>query len=374
MRRYVARAALLIAVVVAVPIGSAEAQYGYGWGGWGGGGATVGGSMAAGRGVAAAGAGQYNMDTAAARSMNAQTAQQWNDYMYAINQRNSANEVKRLNARQQKVNETVDATYKRLHDNPEPLDIHTGAALNVILTELVNPKIYTQVVQKSRQPVDSQLVKNIVFQYAANMIMISLEDVHSRNVPDSLATDPQFEKERQLVRGWVQQARKEAESSNQITPATLQNLRAAIQYAKEKVDATYPPSTPARDQADNFLKALIGLTKMLERPPVEQFLKGLNQYPQTTMGQLITFMHGFNLRFGAAQTPEQEAAYDQLYPLLVQLRDQSHAQGPSPIAAAQAPLPDPRVATSLFSGAPVNSPRPPTPGGTAPAPSPGSSR
>ena len=78
---------------------------------------------------------------------------------------------------------------------------------------------------------------------------------------------------------------------------------------------------------------------MLERPDVEQFLKGLNRYPTTTMGHLITFMHSFNLRFGVAKTPEQEAAYDQIYPMLVQLRDQAQAQGPNPMTG---PGPDAR--------------------------------
>ena len=39
---------------------------------------------------------------------------------------------------------------------------------------------------------------------------------------------------------------------------------------------------------------------VLEQPRVEEFLKGLNRYPATTMGHLITFMHSFNLRFGPA--------------------------------------------------------------------------
>ena len=70
--------------------------------------------------------------------------------MYAVNKQNSANEVARLNQRQKKVNETADATYRRLHDNPDPNDIHTGDALNVVLTELANPAISTQVVQRVR--------------------------------------------------------------------------------------------------------------------------------------------------------------------------------------------------------------------------------
>jgi hypothetical protein len=351
---------VLPALLLAVPAGTSHAQYGYGWGGWGGSGQTVQGSMAAGRGIYAAGAGQYNVQTAQARSINAQTAQQWNDYMYACNQRNSANEVARLNRRQQNVNETADATYRRLHDNPEPRDVHTGDALNVVMTELVNPKIYATVTAKSTQPIDSAVVKNINFQYAANMILISLQDVTTRAVPDVLATDPQFEPDRQTIRALVEKGRKEAESSNQISPATLQSFRAAVQAAKDKADGMFQQGTRQRDESDNFLKALIGLSKMLERPQIEQFLKGLDRYPQTALGNLITFMHTFNLRFGVAKTLEQEAAYDQLYPLLTQLRDQIQAgsQGPSPVAAAQQPLPDPKGAMSLFAGMSFGQPQP----------------
>ena len=65
-----------------VPMGtSARAQYhyppgygGYGWGGWGGGGTSSVGSTARGMGAFAAGAGYYNVNTAQARSINAQTA------------------------------------------------------------------------------------------------------------------------------------------------------------------------------------------------------------------------------------------------------------------------------------------------------------
>ena len=86
---------------------------------------------------------------------------------------------------------------------------------------------------------------------------------------------------------------------------------------------------------------------MLEKPDVEQFLKGLNKYPTTTLGHLITFMHSFGLRFGAAKTPIQEATYDQLYPILVRLRDESNARGPSPLSA-QVSEHDPKVLTEFL--------------------------
>jgi hypothetical protein len=353
----------LLVVVLAVPGVPARAQ----WGGWGGAGSTVQGSIAAGRGFYAACAGQYNMDTAAARSVNANTAMQWNNYMYAVNQRNSANEMARLQRRQQATTDTLNATYKRLHDNPDPRDVHTGDALNVVLTELVNPSVYTQVIQKSTQPIDSRLVKTINFEYAAKMILISLEDVSARGVPDVLATEPAFETDRQTIRALVAKGKKEAESENQVSIETLRSFRTAVKALQGKADAKYNQGTRQRDEVDNFLKALYGLSNMLERPAVEQFLKGLNRYPATTMGHLITFMHTFNLRFGAAKTPEQEAAYDKIYPMLVGLRDQAQAQAPNPVSA-QAPLPDPKHATSFFSGMNYSQlQRPPAPAPPPPA-------
>jgi hypothetical protein len=349
---HLTRWCLPLTVVLAVPGGSALAQYNYppgysGWGGWGGGGSTVQGNIAAGMGNFAAGAGAYNVQTSQARAQNANTAMQVNDYMYAINQRNAASFTQRQAGKIKQTNEAADATYRRLHDNPSPADIHSGDALNVVLTELTNPSVYTQVVQKATTPIDSQLVKNINFQHAADMILISLDDVSARGVPDVLANDPAFESDRQAIRAIVAKGKKEAESASQVSDETLRSFRAAVKTVQDKVAGRFPQGTRQRDEADNYLKALYGLSKMLERPAVEQFLKGLNRYPTTTLGHLISFMHSFNLRFGVSKNGVQQATYDQIYPMLVSLRNQ--AQGPSP-APAPVAMPDPKKLTTFFSG------------------------
>ncbi|MHC5541477.1 hypothetical protein ACYOEI_24925, partial [Singulisphaera rosea] len=204
MRRFLARTALLSAVIAmqAIP---AHAQYNYpggygGWGGWGGGGETVQGSVARGMGVYAAGAGAYNVQTAQARSINADTAMRANEYLWESQQVSNRREYARMAERQQKINETADSTYKRLRDNPSASDIHSGNALNVVFDELTNPKVYSSAVQRAEQAIPSQLVKNIEFQYAAKMIAISLEDISARGVPDALATNPAFESDRKSIR------------------------------------------------------------------------------------------------------------------------------------------------------------------------------
>lgn len=219
----------LLAFMFAVTATSAKAQYVYpggysGWGGWGGGASTIGGNAARGMGVYAAGAGAYNEQTAQARNMNANTAMQVNDYMYAINTRNAAAYSAQQTEKIRRTNETAAATYARLHDNPSSSDIRSGDALNVVLDELSNPKVYTQVVQKATQPVASGLVKNIVFQYAARMIAISLEDLSARGVPDVLLTNPAFGSERTTLKGIIAKAKAESSSpGSQVTPETLAN-------------------------------------------------------------------------------------------------------------------------------------------------------
>jgi len=256
-------------------------------------------------GAFAAAAGQYNVETAQARSINAQTAMQWNDYMYAVNQQNARNEMIRLQKRQKRVNETADATYKRIHDNPSAAEIHSGDALNVILAELLNPRSLERVLKTATTPVDSKVVKSINFRSAANAVMISLDELSARGVPDVLRTSPEFEQERKNVRALAAEIRKEANSENTVEPATLQKFRDAVKAARVKVDATLPQGTRQRSESDNFLKALLGLSRMLEQPDVEQFLQGLNRYPTTSLGHLISFMHSFNLRFGVAKNPTQ---------------------------------------------------------------------
>lgn len=351
------KTSLLVAIALGLECVPAQAQYG--WGGWGGTGQTVQGSMAAGMGAYAAGAGQYNVQTAQARSLNAQTAMQFNEYMYSVNKRNAQTNLARRQQQQKNINESADSTYRRLHDNPNAHDIHSGDALNVVLDELVNPKVYSQVVQKAIVPVPSSVVKKVNFQHAANMILISLQDVSARGIPDSLATNPAFAADRDTIRAIVAKGREQARTAGAVSPDTLREFRAAVQALKDKADGQFAQGTRQRDEADNYLKALLGLSKMLEEPDIQQFLKGLDQYPSTTMSHLIAFMHSFNLRFGAAKTAEQEAANDQIYPLLVQLRDQF--QAPAPAAAPDAsaavpppPAPDPRAAMSIFSGMPYN--------------------
>jgi hypothetical protein len=115
-----------------------EGWGGYGFGGWG---QTVQGSIAAGMGAFAAGAGQYNYSTAAANAINANTAMQWDNYVWAA--QNSLNRERAVRLRQLRkdLNASADAIQQRLRDNPTNVDIDRGDALNSVLGQLTYPKV-----------------------------------------------------------------------------------------------------------------------------------------------------------------------------------------------------------------------------------------
>ncbi len=360
---------ILLSASVAFLASPAQAQWG-GWGGWGGS-STLAEGYGRGLGVAAAGAGQYNVDTAQARSINANTAMQVNEYMYQVNKRNAQEYYARSKATQQKQSATGEEIHRRLHDNPSEADIHRGDALNVVLDDLTSPLVVGNSIQKATQEIPSQLVKNIVFSYTPNMIAISLEDLTAKAAPEVLLTSPAFETERDAVREAVAQARKEARAGGPISPESLAKCQTAVKALQARVAATLPQGSPDRKASDNFLKALFGLTNMLKTPAIETFLKDLNKIPTTTLGHLIGFMHTFNLRFGVADTPPQRAAYDQLFPMLVALRNDVQAPESNPYAQ-QGSLGNPQAISRYFSagdpGAAGAAPQPKA--GAAPPPPP----
>ncbi len=341
-----------IAAIVASAQATAHAQYYYpggygGWGGWGGG-TTAAGSAARGMGVFAAGAGVYNQQTAQARSMNVDTGMRLNEYIYQSQAVSTKKYHQELAARRNLVNATADETARRLRENPTPADIRSGDALNVVLDQVNSPQAYLRTAQLASKSIPSSLVKNIPFKYAIQAITISLGELSQRGVPDALRDNPAFEQERQAVRAILKDAKQESDSTGQVSPEKLSKARTAIKALKDKVDATLEQGAPGRKESDNFLKALFGLTKMLETPDVSRFLKELDTVPSTTLGELLGFMNSFNLRFGPADSGPQQAAYSQLYPLLVALRDEV---GPQAQAAANTPVasPNPKNATDFFS-------------------------
>lgn len=350
---------------------SAFGQYppgygGYGWHGWGGGagsGRTAAGlgAMSYGAGNAAAGFGQRNVDNAQARSMNAQTAMGVNNYMWECNQRNIQMYQARIAGEQADNVKAISDIQDRMLNHPSEIDISKGDALNAVMGEITNPQIYQRTLELAQRPLKSAMVKKLPFEFAAGGITYSLQELTDRdNVPDVFKRS-EFDDQRKTVRALAQQLQKEATAQRSPTTKTLKQFRAALDGVKTTLDnLNIDPG--AALEAHKYLKALMGLSKMMDSPSYDVYLASVDQVPEVPLCEVLIFMHSFNLQFGPANDPATREYYSQLYAALSEVRQQVNPPaGAAQAAGANGPARDNRV-TNFYGNVPYSHLQPPPPG------------
>ena len=111
-----------------------------------------------GAGYYAMGAGVYNLDTAQARSINADTAMRYNDYVAQVTQESARLHAARVNQQFAKNQALYDARQKQLRDNPSRRDIENGDALNVAVADLSDPRLGSSALRAAKVPVPASLI------------------------------------------------------------------------------------------------------------------------------------------------------------------------------------------------------------------------
>lgn len=338
-------------------------DFGWGWG-WGGADTAVG-SIARGWGAFALGMGQYEYLNANAESINADTAMKWNEYIFESERTAARNQRARQARRQTNVVNAADRTFDRLRNNPEQRDIFQGDALNVVMEEINDPRIYSKTLAAANLKIGGELIRDIPFQYAAAAITTSIDQIMTSPVPAPLMA-PNFEEDRTVFKTLGAEIHKSLDAGEIPDRQTIKKAIAVVVSARAHAETLFARNTPERRQVDRYLKSIHGLLDMIDSPAVGLVLSGVEKHPEATLSDLLMFMNAFNLRFGPAATPRQRAVYQTLYPMLVTLRNQI-----APALAAAAPYKSSGTEAGDFF-APVDykelekrAPRP-----TAPAPAP----
>jgi hypothetical protein len=334
-------AAIVVAMALIVPA-SARAQFGYpagyggyGWGGWG---STIGGSNAAGLGNFNMGRGAYNEQTAVARSINTDTYLRWNQYMY-LSQQHAANLYnERLRAEHRRVDKARASIQDQLRNHPETRDITDGDALNVLADELLNPNAGVSL-GSIRTPLKPELIQQIPFKVASEGVTICIDQMTMEGEwPLALRVDA-FKPERENLRKSVIEALEE-DKKGELEPKTVEAVQAAIDRLRSKFTELVQPTNPDYIPAHDTIKAMAGLARMLYNPKIEEILAELEDYGGTTLGELLAFMHAYNLRFAQANSFRQRRIYMKLYPLLLEQANGRippvRESGSQPVAAAGA--------------------------------------
>ena len=324
-------ATILVATLTTAP---AEAQF-YGGGFWGGefGASTVQGDAARGAGMFAMGMGRYNLDTAQANSIDADTLMRWNQYIYESRLEGARVWRQRQARLEERQKTNLDAIQQRIRNAPNSVDITTGNAPNVALDDLTAPRTFQKVVYEgSKVKIGGDLIREIPFQYAAAAISISVQQLTQGPAPAPLRRE-EFAADLERLKAVADELRKESEETGSDRPETIQKAKDQVVALRAKVEAVFPRTSQEFRDANRYLKALYGFASMLESPAIDVLLAGVDKRPDATIGELLAFMSAYNLRFGVAQTPRQRQVLLSLFPMLTKLRDETMT-GPTTVAPA----------------------------------------
>lgn len=244
----------------------------------------------------------------------------WNQYLWLSQQEANRREYVRRARRQAEVNLTAESIKQRLLENPTKSDVASGDALNIVLDQVTDPRIHSSALRLATDPLNTDVIDDIPFQNASEAVTLSLHQLTAKDAWPNGLLGPEFAPERKAWEQTVEQALKEDEEGR-ISPQTLNVLRSTASRLKAKLDAFPPADKQDLINARDYVKMVIGLSRMLGSPQIEKVLAELEKTHKTTLGSLLAFMHTYNLRFGVATTPEQRNVYDTLYPKLVAFRD-----------------------------------------------------
>lgn len=327
MRRLTRQSGWLMALALAAVGPAAHGQWygGYGWGGWGGS-STVGGDVARGMGVYAAGAGQYNLNTAQARSINTQTMMNYNEYMYESIQIAHQRYYDKVAKQKEARNISIQEIEQRHLYAPTEADVISGDALNAILIQLSNPSVPHSVLDTAGTDLKmtGEMVKVLPLKFAQKGVIVSVDRLSVKDGwPLSLEGEA-FKPLRSRYEALVAEARELPE--DQVFPdekiveaisliAQMQKL-AADQLSKQQLTG------PEYAEAERFLKPLAGMLQAARQPDLRKMLRQAAEKPSIPIANAVAFMKIFNLQFGPAKSPEEKALYTTaLYPMFRELRD-----------------------------------------------------
>ncbi len=268
----------------------------------------------------------YNLNTAQANQINANTFIMLNEYMWnAVKNENRENWAKRMEL----VRRRIDYRQKiqdRIHNHPEALDVTHGDALSAVLGDLLDPKVDDSTSRYAQVPLDPDFIRRIPFKLAEKGEAFSMNRLSVKRKWSVAFQDPRFKLWREAYEHAVDDAL-ELAMDGRMNQKALDAVLKAVNDLEEKVARTpYLLDPDFRREAGEAKQQLGNLRKTVntfQTFKVQAVLGEIDKYSGTTVDDLRIFMRKHNLTFAAAEMPDERILYPQLYTALILQRDKS---------------------------------------------------
>lgn len=309
----------LVVIVLFSPTEAAAQRYREGYGGSGS--ASASGDIARGEGMWFAGLGQFNLSTAMASSINADTSIRWNQYVYRSIEQDLHNKHLSRMARKDRNDALYRKSLDRIFEQPAQSDLRSGDALNFVLMQLLDPRISPSSFRRTEVPLTGDVIRKVPFHYAQRAATFSIERmVGKREWPLALRSEA-FAKQRKAYERGVDTVI-ELGVEKELTVNAVLEVERSIDELSHRVDEIISPSrVDDFRQASNYLKRLREIPRMLKERAIERVIAEIETYSGTSVGDLLGFMQRHNLRFGVADSPVERELYATLFHRLLWQRD-----------------------------------------------------
>jgi hypothetical protein len=240
--------------------------------------------------------------------------------MAAVSDESARRVAARNNSQYARNKAAYEARRQELRANPGQRDVESGEALNLAVEDLSDPRLGSATLRAAKAPVSAELIGAVPFVYASERVTLMLDDIREGIKWPEVFEHPRFADDKQTFDELVTRIRDEADKGD-VSEKTIRDAKAFGQSLRAELQAN--PLTDPADQRDanRFLNACSSVMALLAKPNIRPVLLELRKVKDTTIGNLLGFMHVYNLRFGPAKTVPEKNAYQQLFPILDSTRN-----------------------------------------------------
>lgn len=281
-------------------------------------GSTPAGDYLRGVGIAAAGMGSYNFNTARANEINTRTAIGWNEYLAAVAKNQSEELARRRAAIARRNRENYEMILLRIKETPEERDVENGDTLNALTQQILDPAISSSTVRTSPIPLPGEVVRRIPFAFGPANVTFSMQRLSAKNNwPVGLRGPELAPQRREYEQAFDAALEQIVEGKGKLSREAIVKVETAISDLRDRLDRVV---TPSRDkvylEAKNFLARLEAGKELLKLHAIEPMLGEIDKYSGTTVYDLLEFMRKYKLRFGVAEIGQERDLYPRVYAAL----------------------------------------------------------
>jgi hypothetical protein len=269
----------------------------------------------AGLGSFARGKGSYLVDKAQADAINVDTMAKWN---------------KALRARQAHVHEEQQKEAARRDaaraERVERMNLRDGTTLNNLLAQIFDIDPTAARTGRANAPIGKSALREIPFEWDSEAISLCLDQMSGANSLPAPLMAPAYAEERDALQKAVHAAMEE-DAKGTVSRETTKRINEAVAAFRAKFMKNTSRFDLGYDDALSYFTTTASLSRLLNDPSMKKFLEKLGNNEERTVGDLVSFMDAYNLRFGPATSDRQLEIYNRLVPILTAIRDSVKTEG-----------------------------------------------